>query len=168
MKGSDLRVRPLRRSRPTSTYSDRMTRPAVRIALEFVLTVVVALILLGAVETAKQADFGAGFAEGVRLLFLFMDVGLGVWLLGIIIVAARTRGARPGVRMTLLLALIGALANLATVTVVGLVQQGKLPTIFIGYAIEAGICFLLAVLIVVPRVLSGADVKPPERIGNPT
>lgn len=124
-------------------------RTAGRIAAELLGTVAIALVLLGIVESLRAGDVAAGAVEGARLLFLFMDIGLGVWLVALVVAAVATRGRRFGVAGTLVAALVGALANLATVTVVGIVQQGWAPA-FIGYAIEAGLAFLVAAAVAVP------------------
>ncbi|CAN5306353.1 hypothetical protein BH11ACT3_BH11ACT3_12740 [soil metagenome] len=125
-----------------------MPRVPLRIALDVLLTIVFALVLLGLRETIQRGDAAAGFAEGARLLFLFMDIGLGVWLVALIVIAVRGRATSrwAGVGVTLLALLGGVIVNLLVVIVVGFAQRGSLPTQFVGYAIEAGICALLAAL----------------------
>lgn len=122
---------------------------AARIALEVALAIVVSLLLLTAWQLFLGAALADAFGEGARLLFLFMDVGLAVWLVLLIVWAARRKPA--GVGHTLLFAVIGVLANLATVIVVGFVQGGWAP-LFVAFALEAGVAFLVAAAIVVPVV----------------
>jgi hypothetical protein len=127
-----------------------MQRTPARIALEVALTIAVALLLLGPWQWFLGAEtLAGGFSEAARLLFLFMDVGLVVWLVLLVVVAARRRPA--GVGLTLLFALIGTVTNLLTVIVVGLVQGGW-AWLFILFAVEAGVAFLLSATIVVPLV----------------
>jgi len=89
----------------------------------------------------------AALGTAAHHLFLFMDIGLGVWLMLLIVVTVRRREPATSSR-SLLFAVIGVIANLLTVIVVGFVQQGSLATEFIGFALEAGIAFVLAVLLV--------------------
>jgi hypothetical protein len=122
---------------------------AARITLELVLAIIVALLLLTAWQLFLGAALADAFGEGARLLFLFMDVGLVVWLILLIVWAVRRKPA--GVGRTLLFAVIGVLANLATVIVVGFAQGGWAP-LFVAFALEAGVAFLVAAVIVVPLV----------------
>src|SRR3954470_6413519 len=102
-----------------------MPRVPLRIALDVLLTIVFALVLLGLRETIQRGDPAAGFAEGARLLFLFMDIGLGVWLVTLIVIAIHGRATSrwAGVGVTLVALLAGVLINLLVVIVVGFVQQ---------------------------------------------
>jgi len=116
---------------------------ALSVILRLAIAVVVALALLGL--------WLQDLAEAARQLFLFMDIGLGVWLVLLIVGAVRGWG----IRALIVSAVIGAVLNLLTVTVVGLIQSGALPWEFIGWAAQAGIAFLVgavvAVVIVKPR-----------------
>jgi len=124
-----------------------MARPVGRLLLEVLLTVVLALLLLAALHLALGEIPAAALGTAAHHLFLFMDVGLGVWVLLHIVHLVRRRESATSGR-SLLFAVVGAIANLLTVTVVGFVQQGALATEFIGFALEAGIAFVLAVLLV--------------------
>ena len=127
-----------------------MQRAAGRIVIEVLLAIAVALALLGPWQWFLGSETLAdGFSEAARLLFLFMDVGLVVWLILLVVFAVRRRPA--GIALTLLFALIGTVANLVTVIVVGFVQGGW-AWLFIVFAIEAGVAFLIASAIVVPLV----------------
>jgi hypothetical protein len=129
-----------------------MTRGRLILALvaEVALTLLVALLLGAAWQWFLSGDAAAALPEGARLLFLFMDVGLAVWVIALIVLAVRRR-TLPGVGATLLWALVGVVVNAVVVLVVGLVQGGW-AALFVLFAIEAGIAFLVAVLIVVPIV----------------
>ncbi len=91
-----------------------------------------------------------------------MDIGLAVWVVILIVVAVRRR-ALPAVGVTLVAAVVGVAVNALTVLVVSLVQGGGTAE-FLTYALEAGVAFLIAVLIVAPiiRRLFRTAVKPPS------
>ena len=92
--------------------------PVVRLILDVVGTIALALLLLG----GWFSILGGGFPEGVRVLLNFMDIGLGVWVVLLVVFSVRgSRQARPPV-FRLLLA--GAVVNLLVVTTVGFMQTG--------------------------------------------
>ncbi|MGE3194144.1 MAG: hypothetical protein AB7K08_11845, partial [Microbacteriaceae bacterium] len=136
-----------------------MSRVVLRLILDVVLTIAVALLLLG----GWFSILGGGFTEGFRVLFNFMDVGLALWLvLQIIVIVLRSRQARSPVlspARAYLLLLIGAVVNALVVLVVGFVQGGWAPLLVL-FAIEAGLACLIAAAIVLPIV--HRLVKPPE------
>ena len=120
------------------------------VLLHLVTAVVVALVLLTVWQGAVLGGLPAGFGEAARLLFLFMDIGLGVWLVLLIV------GAVRGWRGVFLTAVIGAALNLLTVLVVGFVQQGAVAWEFLFFAAAAGVAFLVGVAvsgIIVPRLV---------------
>jgi hypothetical protein len=116
----------------------------IRVAVSVVLSLVLGVVLLGAVYSLVLGSL-AGFGDAVHHLFLFMDIGIGLWIVLLVISAVRRRPA--GARLSVLFAAIGVTANFATVTVVGLIQQGGAP-LFMRWALEAGAAFLVAVAIV--------------------
>jgi len=138
-----------------------------RLVLDVVLTIAVALLLLILWQWFLSGSAADAPAEGVRVLFNFMDVGLAVWLILLIVAAVRgrTRGGGPGAGLTFLFALVGAVVNLIVVTVVGFVQGGWAPLLVL-FAIEAGIAVLIAAAIVVPIV--HRLVKPPAASSGAT
>lgn len=115
------------------------------------LAVILRLAIAIAVALALLGLWLQSLPEAARQLFLFMDIGLGVWLVLLIVGAVRGWG----IRALVVSAVIGAVLNLLTVTVVGLIQTGALPWEFIGWAVQAGLAFLvgavIAVLVVKPR-----------------
>lgn len=129
-----------------------MPRDVLRLILDVVLTVAVALLVLGGWQSFLSGSVAAGFGEGIRVLFNFMDVGLVTWLVLLIVFAVRSR-SRGGVSAgrTYLLLLIGAIVNLVVVAIVGFIQGGWAPLLVL-FAIEAGIACLIAAAIVVPIV----------------
>lgn len=136
-----------------------MSRVVLRLILDVVLTIAVALLLLG----GWFSILGGGFPEGFRVLVNFMDVGLALWLvLQIIVIVLGARQARSPVlspARAYLLLLIGAVVNALVVLIVGFVQGGWAPVLVL-FAIEAGLACLIAAAIVLPIV--HRLVKPPE------
>jgi hypothetical protein len=129
-----------------------MTRGRLALALVSLIVLVLAVaVLLGALwQWFLSGDLSAALPEGVRLLFFFMDIGLAIWVVALIVLAVRRRSL-PGFGATLLWALIGVVVNAIVVLIVGFVQGGW-AALFVLFAIEAGIAFLLAVLLVTPLV----------------
>jgi hypothetical protein len=149
-----------------------MTRGRTFVALgaEVALTLGVA-VLLGAVwQWFLTGDLTAALPEGAWLLFFFMDVGLVIWVGALVVVAVRRRSL-PGVGITFLWALVGVGVNAVVVLVVGLLQGGW-AALFVLFALEAGVAFLVAVLIVAPiarRLVRGVPSSrrspPPSEVG---
>lgn len=131
-----------------------MNHVPLRIALDLLGTIALALVILAAREGIRLGSAADGLAEGARRLFLFMDIGLGVWLIALVAIAIRgrrsDRWAKRGITLALLLA--GGMINLLVVIAVGFAQQGRFPLTFVGYATDAGICALLAAVPVVSLV----------------
>jgi hypothetical protein len=130
-----------------------MSQPVLRLILDVLLTSVVALVLLGLWQLFLGTTPSDAPVEALRLLFLFMDVGLIVWVAVLVIgvVRGRRNGTGPGVALTLVWALVGTVVNAIVVTIVGFVQGGW-AALLVLFAIEAGIATLLAAAIVVPIV----------------
>jgi len=130
-----------------------MSRVVLRLVLDVVLTVAVALLLLTGWQWFVSGSPAEAFGEGVRVLFNFMDVGLAVWAILLIVgaVRGRSRAGGPGAGRTWLFLLIGAVVNLIVVTVVGFVQGGW-ALLLIVFAIEAGLAALIAGAVVIPLV----------------
>jgi hypothetical protein len=127
-----------------------MVRTIVALIVEVLLVVVVALLLGTAWQWFLTGDLASAVGEGARLLFFFMDVGLAIWLVALIVLTVRRR-ALPGIGVTLLAAIVGVIVNAVVVLIVGLVQGGW-AALFVLFAIEAGIAFLIAVLVVAPII----------------
>lgn len=127
-----------------------MTRTVLALVVQILVVLLLALSLLGGWLRLTGQGLASAGGEAARLLFLFMDIGLGVWVVVLVIVALRRRGM-PGVVSTLLGALAGVVLNALTVLVVAAVQRSDVG-LFLGYAIEAGVAFLVAVLVVAPII----------------
>ena len=119
-----------------------VSRPRVlRPILDVVGTILIALLLLSILFVSVP--------EGFRVLFNFMDVGLGLW--AVLLIVVTTRGAVTGRRAYLFL-VIGAVVNLLVVTTVGFVQTGGWAGDLILFAVEAGISCLVAGALVITLV----------------
>ncbi len=122
-----------------------MGRKVAWIAVELVLSILFALVILTAWQGFLSGSILEGFDGAARSLFLFMDVGLLAFLLWLILRAAR--GRRPYAALG---ALGASLINLVVVVIVGFIQGGAAPFGFMLFAITAGIAFVLAVLVATP------------------
>ena len=141
-------------------------RPAVSIiVLDVLLTVILSLGLLTVWRGVGSGSIGDSLGQASQRLFLFMDIGLLVWVILLAVAAGRGRAAGAG--LTLVFAAVGTLANLMTVIVVGFVQQGTWAEQFIQFAIEAGIAVLLAAAVVV-LVVHRLILKPSSPPRNPS
>jgi hypothetical protein len=114
---------------------------------DVLLAVGLALVLLAGVHLIAGEGPSAALGTAAHHLFLFMDIGLGVWVLLLVVFTVRRREAAASGRV-IVSGIIGAVVNLLTVIAVGFVQQGGLATEFIGFATEAGIAFIVTVIVV--------------------
>ena len=114
-------------------------------AVETGLSIAFALMILTAWQGLLSGSIEAGFVEGARILFLFMDVGLVAFVLWLILRAARNR--RP---LAAVGALIGVGLNLLAVLVIGFLQSGAVAWTFLLWAATGGAAFLLAVVVATP------------------
>lgn len=132
-------------------------RHAITLALDVVLTIVGALVLLTAWHAVVLDDRLAGFLEGARLLFLFMDVGLGAWIVALVVLGMRARrGARrPGRVAVLIACAIGVVVDAVAVLVIGLVQG----IVYLDHAALAGVATLVAAFAVVPVLHRTRDAR---------
>lgn len=130
----------------------------VAVIFRLAIAIAVALVLLGLWQWFLSGSPADGFAEGARVLFFFMDIGLGAWF--VLLIVGAVRGWGRG--LLFLAAVIGVVLNLVTVIVVGLIQGGAAPWAFILWAVEGGIAFLIgaaiALAVIKPRrpVAAGA------------
>jgi hypothetical protein len=142
-----------------------MTRAVLRLVLDLVLTSAVALVLLILVQWFLGGRLDEALGEGPRVLFNFMDVGLALWLVLLIVFLVRLRPAGPSAGRSYLMLLVGAVVNLIVVLTVGFIQGGWAPLLVL-FAIEAGLACLIAAAVVLPIV--HRLVKSPEAAGPAT
>jgi hypothetical protein len=127
-----------------------MSRALLALVAEVLLVIAVALLLGALWQWLLTGDLASGFIEGARLLFFFMDVGLAIWVVVLIILTVRGRSL-PGIGVTLLVAFGAVVVNAIVVLIVGFVQGGA-GAWLVMFAIVAGIAFLIAVLVVAPII----------------
>jgi hypothetical protein len=141
-----------------------MARVVLALLVQLAVVLLIALLLLGTWLRLSAQEPVVVTGEAPRLLFFFMDIGLAVWTVILIVLAVRRR-ALPGIGATLLAAVVGVALNALTVFVVGTIQGES----FLASAFEAGIAFLLAVLIAAPIIhrLFRGRVKPPREVAPP-
>jgi len=137
-----------------------MSRVVLRLILDVALTIALALLFLALWQWLLADLTGDPFPEAVRVLFNFMDVGLAIWVVLLIIwaIRGRTRGGGPSAARTYLFLLIATVVNAIVVTIVGFIQGGAGPWL-VMFAIVGGFAVLVCAAIVVPivhRVLKDA------------
>jgi len=139
-----------------------MSRVVLRLVLDVVLTIGLSLLFLALWQWLLGDMASNPFPEAVRVLFNFMDVGLGIWVVLLIIwaIRGRTRGGGPSAAATFLFALIGTVVNAIVVTIVGFIQGGAGPWL-VMFAIVAGFAVLVCAAIVVPIVHRVVKDAPP-------
>jgi hypothetical protein len=121
-----------------------MTRALATQALTLVISVALAFLVGGLVQWFLGADPSTAFlAESTQLLFTYMDVGLGVWVVLLVVGAVRRRGLGWTTFGTMVAAGIAATLNLLVVIVVAYIQSGA-ESSAIALGIEAGVIFVFA------------------------
>lgn len=117
--------------------------------LELVLSLLLAWLLGGLLLWGLGSDPAAAFtSEVAHLLFVFMDVGIVVWMLMLIVGAVRRRGLGWGVGGTILAALLAVVVNLVVVSIIAIAQGGA-DIFAIAIGVEAGLVFLVAAVVAV-------------------
>lgn len=137
-----------------------MSRRFLIALLELIAVLLLTLVFAGLLQLFfGESPESAFLSAGPLLVFQFMDVGLVVWVLLLVLGAARGRGLGFGVGGGILAALIAAAVNLVVVTVIALIQGGA-QLFLVAFGVEAGILFLIAALIAVPLVQRGLRSRP--------
>lgn len=136
-----------------------MNRPLLRITLDVVGTIVLALVLLTVLLSVFSGSFVEGLSEVPQMVVLFIGPSLAVWVILLVIAAVRSRGAGPDARYTVLFAGLGASVTTVLYVVTGIVQGGW-ALLFVLFAVMAGVAFLVAAAIVIPLVRRA--LRPPR------
>jgi hypothetical protein len=124
-----------------------MARVVLTLVLEVLLAVLLALVIGGLFLMLLGASPAEAFlSESPRLLFIFMDVGLVVWVVLLIVGAIRRKGLGWSIGGTILAAVIAALVNLIVVAVLAIAGGGA-DIFFIALGFEAGAIFVIAAAI---------------------
>jgi hypothetical protein len=143
-----------------------------RQVITLVISVVLAWVFGGLaflVQGAPVTD--AFFVEAPSLVFVFMDIGLVVWMVLLIIGGIRRQGLGAGKAGTIIAAVVAALANLAVIAVL-VMQSGTADMLAISLGVQAGAVFVAGAgvatvlahrLVPVPARAAGpAPVNPPD------
>lgn len=138
-----------------------MTRTVIRIALQVsiatALTVLLAwvyfVVILGE-PPARALD------QVIRDVLIFVDIGIATWLVLLIVAAVRKRGIGWGIGGAILAALIGIVVNLVWIVILSVINGG-VDIAAIALGVQAGILFLIAVIITV--IFVQRVILPPVR-----
>ncbi len=122
-----------------------MGRKVAWIAVEMILSILITLAILTAWQGFLTGSIVDGFFDSLRLMFLFMDVGLVAFLAWLIIRAVQ--GRRP---YAVLAAIVATFVNGIVVLIIGFVQGGAAPFGYLLFAITGGMAFVLAVVVATP------------------
>lgn len=124
----------------------------IRPVLDVVGTALLAVAFLTAWFALLAGDVAEGAVEGLRVLLNFMDVGLAIWVVVLVVLTVRGRSSGGASAGAVYLALVvGVVLNAIVVLIVGFAQGGAGAWLPI-FAIEAGVACLSAAVVVVPIV----------------
>lgn len=117
-------------------------RVILRQLVTLVVSVVLALVFAGLALLMQGMPVDRAFlVEGPNLIFVFMDIGLVIWMVLLIIGGIRRQGLGAGRAGTIIAAVVAALGNLVVITVL-VVQSGSTDLIAIGIGALAGAVFV--------------------------
>lgn len=120
-------------------------RVILRQLVTLVVSVVLALVFAGLALLMQGMPVDRAFlVEGPNLIFVFMDIGLVIWMVLLIIGGIRRQGLGAGRAGTIIAAVVAALGNLVVITVL-VVQSGSTDLIAIGIGALAGAAFVAGV-----------------------
>lgn len=143
-----------------------------RQVITLVISVLLAWVFGGLAFLVQGAPAGDAFlVEAPSLVFVFMDIGLVVWMVLLIIGGIRRQGLGAGKAGTIIAAVVAALANLAVIAVL-VMQSGTGDMLAISLGVQAGAVFVagagvatvIAHRLVPPRAAptAPAPVNPPD------
>ena len=143
-----------------------------RSVLRVVLQVVLGTLLTWAIgglyfwlilgETPESAFFD----QAVRMVLIFVDIGIVTWGILLIVGTARRRGIGWGVGGSILAAVIGTIVNLIWIVILSVINGGA-DIFAIALGVQAGIFFLIAVVVTAILVLR-VILNPSARTSTPT
>lgn len=139
-----------------------MGRSIAGIVVEGILAVVLSLLLGAALVLLAGTPPDAVVAETVRLILVFMDIGIVTWLALRLVGVLRHRGIGWGVRGSLVAAVVGVLVNLLWIVILS-VAGGGLDPAAILLGVEAGVVFLVAVAVAAPLMRYWLPERKPNR-----
>ena len=137
-----------------------MSRKVLAIVLQVLLVTALTLALAGVYFTVVLGEqpSGAFFDQAVRMVLIFVDIGIITWAVLLIVGAIRGRGIGWGIGGSLVAAVVGIVVNLIWIFILSLINGGA-DIFAIALGVQAGVFFLLATAIIAPLVLR-VIVKP--------
>ncbi len=90
--------------------------------------------------------------QAIRLVLIFVDIGIITWIVLLVVGAVRGKGIGWGIGGSLLAAVIGAVVNLVWIVILSVINGGA-DIFAVALGVQAGIFFLIAVAITAPVVL---------------
>ena len=124
-----------------------MLRVIFVLLFELVLSVVFALAFAGAFLWWQGASIPQAFTvDAPHLILVFMDIGIAAFAILLIVGGIRRRGLGWSIGGTFLAALIGAIVNLAWITILSAGAGGVDPAAML-LGVQAGIIFVIAATI---------------------
>lgn len=131
-----------------------MSRRVLAVVPQVVLVTALTWALAGAyfAVVLGVAPTEAFFDQAVRLVLIFVDIGIVTWTVLLVVGAVRGRGIGWGIGGSLLAAVVGVVVNLIWIVILSVINGGA-DIFAIALGVQAGIFFLIAVVIVAPLVL---------------
>ena len=137
-----------------------MSRKVLAIVLQVLLVTALTWALAGVYFTVVLGEqpSEAFFDQAVRMVLIFVDIGIITWAVLLIVGDIRGRGIGWGIGGSLAAAVVGIVVNLIWIFILSLINGGA-DIFAIALGVQAGVFFLLATAIIAPLVLR-VIVKP--------
>lgn len=137
-----------------------MSRRVVAVVLQVALVTVLTWTLAGVYFTVVLGvpASEAFFDQAVRMVLIFIDIGIITWAVLLVAGAVRGRGIGWGIGGSLVAAVVGIVVNLIWIVILSLINGGA-DIFAIALGVQAGVFFLLATAIIAPLVVR-VIVKP--------
>jgi hypothetical protein len=124
-----------------------MLRVIFVLLFELVLSVAFAIAFAGVFLWWQGASIPQAFSvDAPHLILVFMDIGIGVFAILLLIGGIRRRGLGWSIGGTFLAALIGAIVNLVWIAILSAAAGGVDPAAML-LGVEAGVIFVIAATI---------------------
>ncbi len=144
-----------------------MLRVVFVLFFELILSVVFAIAFAGAFLWWQGASIPQAFSvDAPRLILVFMDIGIAVFAILLIIGGIRRRGLGWSIGGTFLAALIGAIVNLVWIAILSAsADAGAVDPAAMLLGVQAGVIFVIAAMIAtigVRRIIRIPSRQAPE------
>lgn len=140
--------------------SRRVVTVVLQVALVTVLTWALAGIYFTVVLGVPPSE--AFFDRAVRMVLIFIDIGIITWAVLLVVGAVRGRGIGWGIGGSLVAAAVGIVVNLIWIIVLSLINGGA-DIFAVALGVQAGVFFLLATAIIAPLVVRVIGKPRPAR-----